>query len=305
MGSGATNVITKLAKPAVADDLFAPRPERTGVDIASGLVDIPLRYYRADAFLGVFSADLERVRDILPSPNLHPVTLRRGRAAVAVAAHNFLETSVGPYGEVGLAAFVTESPLAPPLLPLLAERVWPYGAYIHHLPVTSRPGRDAGRVIWNYPKFIADMAFEQLSGQQSVRLEEAGRHILTLTVRQAGLSMAYDRPVVSYSVKDRRLVRTTVAVRGTGQVSIGRRGGTLELGDHVIAQELRGLGLSSTPWLTKNLRGFQFVIPEGVDAGPARPYDGYRGEDKDFGRLTIRYSRADQPTALHCLNAAE
>jgi hypothetical protein len=281
-------------------DFFAAPVEQTGIDVGAGVVELPLRYWRADRFLAIFPADADRIRAILPSPKVHPLLLAPGRAALAVTAFNFHETSLGRYGEIGIAPLVTEFPFAPPMLPLLAERVMPWCGYIMHLPVTSRLGRDAGREIWNYPKFLADMDFDRFSDRQSVRLEENGRHILTLTVAQRGLAMRDDNPTRTFTVQNGQLIKTTIRNRGIAQVNVGPGAGTLELGDHPIAEEIRALGTSRKPWITKNSLEFQVLLPSGEPAGPASiDYDGYRGTDHDTARLTIRYSAAEERTLLH------
>jgi Acetoacetate decarboxylase (ADC) len=278
-------------------DFFAAPIEQAGIDVGADVVDLPLRYWRADRFLAIFSADVDRIRAILPSPKLHPLMLAPGRAALAVTVFNFHETSLGPYGEIAIAPLVTESAFAPPMLPLLAERILPWSGFIMHLPVTSRLGRDAGREIWNYPKFLADMDFDRFSDRQSARLEENGRHILTLTVAQRGIAKPDDNPTKTFTVQNGQLIKTTIRNRGVAQVNVGPNAGNLELGDHPIADELRAVGVSLKPWITKNSLDFQVLLPAGEPAGPASiDYDGYRGTDHDNARLTIRYSTTEQRT---------
>ena len=125
-------------------DFFAAPVEQTGIDVGAGVVELPVRYWRADRFLAIFPADPDRIRAILPSPKLHPLLLAPGRAALAVTTFNFHETSLGRYGEIGIAPLVTESPFAPPMLPLLAERVIPWYGYIL-APAGHQPARPRRR----------------------------------------------------------------------------------------------------------------------------------------------------------------
>lgn len=268
-------------------------PARQGVDVGSARIDLPIRYYRDDCFMGVFTAAPEPVEALLPSDRLHPVTTTSGRALVAVVAWNYLETTVGPYGEVGVAVLCTLDRKLPPLAGALLESASPaFGAFVAHLPVTTRIARDSGRTVWGYPKFVADMEFERLPAYQRVRLSEGGRHILSLRVRQSGLTVRDNRPLTTFTARGDELIVTRVPSRATYQLGSGARYGDLELGDHPVAEQLRGLDLSGSPLLTRNFLLRSGILPEGTVIGSARPYDGYRGEDRESGVLLVRYDDA-------------
>jgi hypothetical protein len=266
-------------------------PSDPSVDVGIARIALPIRYWRTDCFMGVFPADHGAVRDLLPSSRLHPVRLSGGRAAVAVVAYNYLETGVGPYGEIGISPLCTLNRAAPPLLPALLQGRWPgFGGFVAHLPVTSRLAREAGRVVWGYPKFVADMAFDLSPERQQVTLTEDGREILRLGVRRAGWVGSERTPLVTFTVLDDRLVRTTVATRGYAAMALGASGGDLTLGDHPVGRELASLGLASSPVVTKTYLTHSAILPVGEDLGPAeRPYTGYWGAAQEFGNHTIRY----------------
>jgi hypothetical protein len=268
-------------------------PASSGVDVGGGaLIDLPIRYYRTDCFLGIFPADFDAVRDALPSSRLNPVRIGT-RAAVGIVAFNYLQTGVGPYGEIGICALVTLDRKAPPALPLLMEARWPgFGAFVFHLPVTSRIARQAGRTIWGYPKFVADMAFEVLPEYESVVMREGGEDILSLTVNRRGRTVKDRRPLVTYTVRDGQLIRTVLPMRTTYQMGMGRQSGSLTIGHHAVSDELRRLGIANTPAFTKAYTTHSAILPEGTVVGPAdRAYEGYAGEPRLFGTHTVRYDR--------------
>jgi hypothetical protein len=293
IGLGYTGVRALLGlTPGADDDFFAwDGPTETGVDVGSALVDVPANYYREDSFAGFFSAALGPVRAALPSAQLHPVTLPGGRALVAVFAFNYLETDLGPYGEVGIVVPCVHGQQAPPLLPLALEARYPgWGCFVLHLPVTSRLARDAGRVVFGLPKFVSDMAFEKRPSHQQVRLSEGDRHILTLTVRQQGLPLRDNRPLVIYSVRDGQLLRTTVPSRAVYQVGLRPRLGTLVLGDHPIADELGRFEIDTSARFTRNYLTRSGILPAGEPVGTAsRSHAGHLGEDREYGALTVSY----------------
>lgn len=265
-------------------------PSEPSVDVGVAQIELPIRYWRTDCFMGLFPADLAAVRDLLPSRRLHPVRLPRGRALLAVVAYNYLETGVGPYGEIGISPLCTLDRDAPPLLPLLQGYRHGISGFVAHLPVTSRIAREAGRRIWGYPKFVADMDFELRPERQTVTLGEGGREILRLDVRRSG-PVAVDRtPLTTYTVRDARLIRTTIPTRAHVATSVGAAGGELVIGDHPVGRELAALGVSRRPVLTRTYLTHSAILPVGADIGPAdRDYTGYHGAEREFGTHTVGY----------------
>lgn len=276
-------------------------PTQKGIDVGSAIVDLPTMYYRDDSFLGVFSAALEPVRGLLPSHELFPVTLPDGRGVVTVAAFNYLDTSVGPYGEIGIAIPCTLGKEAPPVLPLLLEERYPgFGLFVQHLPVTSLATRDGGRVVYGFNKFVSNMDFQKRPAYQRVRMSEGDAHILTLTVQQTGLTLRDNRSLITYSVNDGDLIKTTIPVRSVYQMAFTPGCGVLELGDHPISDELRSLDISTTAIFTRNFLTRSAILPAGEVVGPAdRPHLGYEGEEQEFGRLTVSYDDAAEPVDVY------
>jgi hypothetical protein len=175
------------------------------VELRGEQLRLPIAFHRSDGFGMIASADLERVAGLLPTDELHPVRVGGNRAAVFVGAYRHHEASAmmaggatrlaRPYGEVFVAAIVTRRP-APPVLPLVAPRLFGLGQFVLFLPVTSRLAMDAGR-LWNLPKFVADMDFVDDDEERSVVLAEGGREILKLRVRAAGrVAVDRDRSVI-------------------------------------------------------------------------------------------------------------
>jgi hypothetical protein len=79
----------------------------------------------------------------------------------------------------------------------------------------------------------------------------------------------------------------------------------VELGDHPIADELRGFDLSPTSFVTKNYLSRSGILPRGEPVGPAaRPYTGYRGQQRELGRWTITYDDAVGPVDLYAARPA-
>ncbi|MCC6751643.1 MAG: acetoacetate decarboxylase family protein [Deltaproteobacteria bacterium] len=264
------------------------RPGRP-VSVGSASFELPIQYYRDDAFVLFFPAPLAALERALPTPRLKPVPLLPGRGAVAIAAFNYLNTSIGPYGEVAVAIPVTLDRRAPPLVGALLESRFPsLGLFVCHLPVTHLVARDAGRGIWGYPKFVADMRFEYTPERLGCSLSEEGQHILSVEVARGGLCVEERRPIVTYTVKGRELVRTIIPARGTARLNLGARGCSLRLGEHPVAESIRALGLGARPVFARYYVERAAILPVGeVVDGDVAPHEGYRGRERQGVHDTV------------------
>lgn len=112
------------------------------------------------------------------------------------------------------------------------------------MPVTTEIARDAGIDLAGYPKFLADITFEQNDQWVQCSLREAGRHILTLSGRVGTLKTAHRSRLQPITTRAGYLLRSELVVSERDQVAgQGSSGVQFELGDHPIAQELRALKL--------------------------------------------------------------
>ncbi len=265
-GYGATRWLRAKRDGGEQGGFFAGAGAPQTVDIRMTEIELPILYHRTDCSFGVFSADLDATRAVLPSDRLHPVTVPGGRAAIAVVSYNYIETGVGPYGEIGVAALCTLDRQAPPVLPAMLEARYPgFGAFVLHLPVTTRIAREAGRVVWGYPKFVADMAFDFRPEVHRVELREDGQDVLSLDVERRGRVVQDRKPIVTYSENDGALIRTELPVRSTYHAGIGRSYGRLELGDHPVAKELKDAGPLHRVDRDEELRRSRGDPPGGTD----------------------------------------
>jgi len=171
-----------------------------------------------------------------------PGHLQHGPGEDLTEGHH--DGDLGPYREMAVTFFVREPgvrsvPLLGAALGLLRGNL---GAYIHQLPVDGEFTCEAGRVIWGFPKFVAEIAIFTGSDEQTSVLTVGGRHVLTHTVRTGGGRSFSNRRQASYAYRNGVVYRTPSVMSGAG---VGARlgGGRVELGTHPLAHELRTLGL--------------------------------------------------------------
>jgi hypothetical protein len=300
--SAAAMAVKRANARRSARRFYAPPKERLDpVDLGAFHGGSPVVWHKSESYQTLHSASFEAAAAALPTSELHPVRFPGGRAVVLVAsfqhdvitAHGVRGRAMLPYGEVLVAVLVTRRP-ARPLLPLVAPSIAGFGAgaFVLHLPVTTKAARDAGRLLFGYPKFTADMEFEDAIETCRVRLDEGGRHILSQTIRPAGPTSVMNAPLTLYSALDGELIAETMPLVGLQQRRPGRRGGYLELGDHQIADELRSLDISSEPFLTTRVSALRFAMTPGRPIGSARQYLGYIGDERELGRYMVSYPNA-------------
>lgn len=207
------------------------------------LPELPIRYFETSTMLAAFPASTRKLQLLTPAP-LRVVELWPGRAPVGFMCFEYTKTTVGPYGEVGVAWPVVLDRPAPPLLPMLAETRWPgLGWWIHRLPVTTDIALRAGRAIWGYPKLIAQIDFAWRDAARTCTLSEGGSEILRLEIDTRMPALPRRFPLRTYTVLEGEVLRTRVEVDAVGlrRKLFGKA--RLELGAHPIGRELRELEL--------------------------------------------------------------
>jgi hypothetical protein len=196
-------------------------------------VSIPVEVRDARSWFATFAVPFDAARSLIDSSGLVPASPLPGRALCSLAFVDYIDGDLDPYHEVAVAILVREPGSA---------RRRPAGAFIHQLPVDQSFTCEAGRTMWGFPKFLADIDIDVgARGAASVRLTHDGDHVLSLRIGAAPPLPSRGTALDAFSYRDGVLRRTRWSLHGSG--SRGRPGGCrVELGDHPIAKELRGLG---------------------------------------------------------------
>ena len=254
--------------------------------------ELPILYLRDDFFGLYFTADVKKVRGILPSDRMHPITMPNGRAIVAILAYNYIDTTIGPYGEVPVVIPVLYDKKRLPFmgfLPALRQGSHPgFAALVMHLPVTKVEARDAGRGEWGYTKFIADMHFDITPEYLQCSMSEGPEHILDLRVMRKGIHVRDDKPLITFSVKDKKLIRTVIPQKGVMRVSLATKGSFVKFGPHAMARSIRALDISDKPFMASFYTERAAILPSGaVVEENVRPFEGYIGKDRKAKHTTF------------------
>ncbi len=233
-------------------------------------VRLPIFYYDGAAIGAVFPARLGRLRALMPDPRLRPSRLAPGVGAVAITCFQYADTDIGPYNELAIAVLLNEPPLRanlPGRALLSSLRSRQLHAWVQHLPVTTEIARVGGVELYNYPKFIASIDFEQTATRRSCVLAEGEERILTLTGPLIDTPRSERLQLFSHLWMDGQPQSSEFKIDAKALgVSLMPRGARLTLGErHPIARELSGLLLSCRPLQYQYVPSF-----EGILYGPDR-----------------------------------
>ncbi|WP_442753673.1 acetoacetate decarboxylase family protein [Methylocystis sp. JAN1] len=220
------------------------------VELSSGRrVGLPVRYLDWTAILAHFPAPASAVRRLLPSKTLAPVLIAPGTAILSVAAVEYRRiVGITPYNEVAIMVPVLHKPVFNiPALPLFFPRLFKsFGFFILNMPVNAEESRELGVKVWGYPRFLAEIEFDEIDNVRRCRVRLEGKDFLTLDVQQFPAKIQ-SVDFCIYTVKDGRLLRHRAETEGLYGLSPFPGGAALAFGDHPLAQALRGLGVGKKP----------------------------------------------------------
>ena len=222
-----------------------------GWEVLGRTVTVPVLVRRATQWTAQYLVPSAAAQRLVDPTGLEVNGPLPGRALLALAVCRYDDTDLGPYHEVAVS-FVVRPHDAPPGTGTAGRArefaTGAIGVYIHRLPVDQEFTCAAGREIWGFPKWMTTIDIDGATGggrggsATVVRLEDDGRHVLSLSLPGGGRLALPAQAPPTYSFLDGVLRRTTWTTTHHG--ATGRFGGAaLALGDHPVADELRSVGL--------------------------------------------------------------
>ncbi len=232
--------------------------DQSVVTTSEGDVALPMLFYDTSHLLSLFHVDAARLVNAIGDVGIEPALDSKGRGIVGLAFYEYRDASIASYNEVGLAAQVVRKGDKPPKFPLIDMVSKPTSRksynYLFHLPVTTPSANAAGREIWGFPKFVAQIPlnFDGPRFDGSVLDPATGAPIFTYTGnRGTGLALP-GMDLCLYTELNGQSMETTVDANYKGHTGMGGNM-TLKIGesDHAMAETLRKLDMDGKkPFLT-------------------------------------------------------
>ncbi|HEU5150464.1 MAG TPA: acetoacetate decarboxylase family protein [Iamia sp.] len=200
-------------------------------------ITFPMEVTAMNAATLLFSVPAGPAAALLPGSSFEVVEVAPGTAQLVVALCDYVENPWGDYDEVNLG-FLARPAGAP------AEVV---GSFVYRMPVNQEFTCEAGNRVMGFPKTVEslDVAYTSSSVRFALATAEGPQLAVTLPrAESVGEPAAVE--AASYSYLDGVAHETTLRMdMGTGVVDPAAV--SIELGSGTIADELRSLGLPTSP----------------------------------------------------------
>ena len=97
-------------------------------------------------------------------------------------------------------------------------------------------------------------------------------------------------PLITFSVKDRQLIRTTIPIKGVMRFCLRTTDSYIKFGAHPMAQSIQALDISEKPFAQSFYTERAAILPSGeIVEKNVKPLQGYIGETR-VGRHTWKYT---------------
>ncbi|MDZ7733329.1 MAG: acetoacetate decarboxylase family protein [Acidimicrobiia bacterium] len=233
-------------------------------------VRVPVEVRSAKMVQASWLVPATAAQQLVEPSGLQVVRIAGTLAMCSIAAVQYTDSDLGPYNEIAVA-FVVEPHDGASGASAIGGGVT---TLIHRLPVNQTFTCEAGRDIWGFPKWVADITWRESGRRTEVAMLDDGELVLGLAVRRSPIpAPAQEIEMSCYSHRDGTLRRTPWTNR-VSDARVAPAGARLELGTrHPMATELRDLGLPKRPVFSMSVGHLGELRRRrgGVEAGPARP----------------------------------
>jgi hypothetical protein len=221
-------------------------------EIEGRTLGFPAQFRDASSALGLFLVPARAANALISESGFEVAHVAPGRAIFSLSCVHYRESDCGSYREISMAFFVKKSgpaggiPYLGNWLDIARDRS---ATYVWKLPVTSRLANDAGILMWGLPKTIEEIEFEVSGERATFDLRMEGRKVLSYSVRAIG-KRSQPRGTSDVYSNFEGVPHVTHLSHEYWDMGVRFGGGDLWLGDHPVAEQLRGLGLPRRPLIS-------------------------------------------------------
>ncbi|MGD8861362.1 MAG: acetoacetate decarboxylase family protein [Myxococcales bacterium] len=247
-------------------------PDRFRVDGRE--LSLPMEIADCSLLAQVFAVRSNAARALLEGTGLRLAELWPGTTALSLLGVQYRDNPLGDYGEAAilLPAFAPGERGLPLLggLDMLLRRA---GQFVYAMPVDQPFTTHAGRFLWGYPKFLAELSLRFEPPRASVRFSHDGELVFALSAPADAAGALAETRGVNLTARGGVVRRVEASFGGRGRaVRLG--GEPPEVGErHPLARTLRELGLPKRPLLSASLlhAHARFGVPAEAPVGQPLP----------------------------------
>lgn len=220
-------------------------------ELEGRILRYPTHFRDGSSLVTMYVVPADAANEQIASSGFTAAQVAPGRAIATVVAVHYTDTDCGEYDEFAWGVMVQpfdggrRVPYVSTVADIVRGRV---ASHAWRLAVSSTLSRDAGLQMWGYPKTVEDLRYERSGGHASMSWHDGETEVLRLTVPDTGARTATPISPPVYSVLDGEPVVGNLTQSYT-EVGYHRRGASIQLGHHPVADELRRLGLPKRPIL--------------------------------------------------------
>ena len=221
-------------------------------EIEGRSLGFPAEFPDASSALGLFLVPSRAANALIGESGFEVAQVAPGRAVFSLSCVHYRESDCGSYREISMAFFVKKHgsasgiPYLGTWLDITRDRAV---THVWKLPVTSRLANDAGILMWGLPKTIEEIEFEISGERATFELCMEGRKVLDYSVRALGNRSQPRGTSAVYSIYE-GAPHVTHLSHEYRDMAVRLGGDELCLGDHPLADQLRGLGLPRRPLIS-------------------------------------------------------
>jgi hypothetical protein len=200
-------------------------------------ITFPMRVPDANIATLLYTVSASAANELLPGRAFEVVETTPGHTQLIVAACDYRDNPWGDYDEINLGLLARPAGAGDDAT----------GSFVYRMPVNQAFTCEAGNRVMGFPKTVEDIDVSYSTDEVTFALTFQGQQALRLTIPRVPMGVEPTRiAAVSYSYLDGEPYATTLEMdMGTPVEDASRV--HLELGHGVVADELRRLGLPTTP----------------------------------------------------------
>jgi hypothetical protein len=274
---------TQFAEPPILRTLNGQPQERytneicQKVDAGHYLIDgrditFPVRVADAAMLMNAFLVDAAIAQSMISDSGYRVLELFPGKAILQLLFVDYRQNELGDYNE-GAIIFPVLTPGEKKPFPFFGAMkrmsAGAVGNFVYRMPVDQEFTTHAGRFIWGFPKWVADIDITFGEKIASGRFQDEGELVYGLSAKTGGNAKAKEQRAASLAIRDGKAWKTYGTNTGSG-LTFALGGAKPTIGDtHPLALELRQLGLPKKPLFTVSMThtAMNFAAPESVEIG--------------------------------------
>lgn len=214
----------------------------------------PLFFKDLSMMLAIFEVDAKVAKRYLPSSDFKLVSPFPGKALVGINCFEYKDTDIGPYNEVSIAIAVENKKWKPGFVSVVGSTLSQnFHANILQLPVTTDVALHGGLDFFNYPKYKANIEFQENTSERTCTVSDNDELLFSFTMKKLK-TKSYDQnksfnafnkalfnsyPIINDQIMQADLLVNQIE-KGTQWMG---KGFTVQIGDHEKSQLLKELKL--------------------------------------------------------------